>query len=106
MYPGFIVTRFIITRRGCEICREWLRVIERVNLKMPLSKRVHVIDGFEWEEMRLKDNALIKKFEKEGLSHGYPFCYLDGMVVEPANSILLKTFLESYLNKDFYPWEV
>lgn len=92
----------IMVRRNCPNCREWLRAVNKINLKLPLNKQIKVIDCWEQEELGINDTGLMKKFDREGFGEeGYPFVYLDGMIVEPASSIQLEKFLESFLKKEF-----
>lgn len=83
------------------MCREWIRAINKINLRLPLNKQIKVIDCWEQEELGLKDTRLMKKFDKEGLREGYPFVYLGGVIVGPASSIQLVKFLERFLKDEF-----
>lgn len=91
--------RVLLVRRGCPFCRDAIKVISKLNLKMNIDKRILIIDCYEWEEFKLDNNPLLNlfsKMEKEGF--GYPFLYVDGIIIEPSPSpeqlkIVLKTFL-------------
>ena len=96
-----MMSRFLLTRMGCPYCRQFIKVISKLNLRLPIDKRIKIIDCFEFEHFGLKNIPLMNKLEKDGLSEGFPFCYLDGIVVEPSpTSEQLKIFLETYLKED------
>ena len=95
-----IAYRILIYKKGCPHCREALKVIDWINLKLPLNKRFKSFDNFRWEEFGLKEYPLMDKFAKDGFD-GYPFIMVDNKVVEPAQKILLKSYLMGYLAKEF-----
>ena len=91
-------SRFLLTKKGCPFCRDAVKVINKLNLRLPLDKRIRVIDCWEFEEFGFNNIPLMKIFEKEGFD-SYPFLYIDGCILEPAPTteqlnILLKTFLK------------
>jgi len=91
-------SRFLLTRKGCPFCRDAIRVINKLNLKLSLNNRIRIIDCWEWESFGFNNIPLLKIFEKEGFD-SYPFLYIDGLIIEPAPTseqlnILLTTFLK------------
>lgn len=95
-------SRFLLTRRGCSHCLNAKRVVSKLNLRLPIDKRIKIVDCFEWEEFGLRNVPIMEIFEKMGLNQGYPFLYVDGCVVEPAPTPeVLKTFLTKFLQGDF-----
>lgn len=69
---------------------------------MSIEKRIKIVDAWELEELGIKSLPIVEKFEKDGLSEGFPFCYLEGILVENAPTpeqleIALKNFLEDDL---------
>ena len=69
-------------------------------MKLPVHKRIRVIDAWQHEEFGLDNIPLLSKFEEKDFQ-GYPFCYLDGIIVEPAQFEILEAFLQGYLKEDF-----
>ncbi|MHA1329739.1 MAG: hypothetical protein ACTSR2_01555 [Candidatus Hodarchaeales archaeon] len=95
-------TRFLLVRRGCPVCRSFIKVISKINLRLPIEKRIRIIDCYEWEEFGVKNIPLMDKLEQEGLSEGFPFFYIDGIIVEPfPTTEQIKIFLETYLKDEF-----
>ncbi|MBU0959422.1 MAG: hypothetical protein KKB31_05750 [Nanoarchaeota archaeon] len=97
-----IYPRFLLVRKGCPHCRKVMKVVNRINPKLPFDRKIKIIDCFEYEEFGLKNIPLMNVFGSIGLNEGYPFFYLDGIVVEPPPTpeqlnIFLKTFLKKEL---------
>lgn len=95
-------TRLLLTRKGCPYCRQMIKVISKLNLRLPLDKRIRIIGCHEWEEFGLRNIPLMDKLEKDGLSEGYPFLFIGGVVIEPSpTEQQLKILLENFLSRDF-----
>lgn len=96
------MTSYLIIRRGCPFCRQMVKVVNKLNLRLPFEKRIKIVDAWELEELNVDYIQIIKKFEKEGLSkEGFPFFYADGIVIEPApTSEQMKICLENFFEKD------
>jgi len=95
-------SRMLLTRRRCPVCRDFLRVILKINQRLPVEKRIKIIDCYEWEEFGVRGIPLMDKLEKEGLSEGFPFLYISGIIVEPAPTTeILETVLTNLLKEDF-----
>ena len=95
-------SRFLLVRTGCPFCREAIKVISKLNLKLPIEKRIRIIDCYEWESYGLKNIPIMDVFNKMGLKEGYPFFYLDGIITEPfPTSEQLKIFLKTFLKSEF-----
>lgn len=89
-----------MTRRMCPFCRQMTRVINKINLNLPIGKKIQIIDCWEYEENNL-DIKLIEKLNNSGLKEGYPFLYIDGIIVDSApTEEQLRIFLEEFLNED------
>ncbi len=91
-------TRVLFIRRGCPFCREAVKVVEQINMRLPIHKRIIVWDNFLWEEFGINRHPLMDKFAKDGFD-AYPFLFLDGAVWGEAQKLLLKASLEGYLNQ-------
>lgn len=93
-------TRFIIVKSGCPFCREALKAIFWINLRLPLDKRIIVIDNYRWEEFGLREFPITELFDEKEFN-AYPFIYIDGFIIDPAQKILLRATLEGYLKNEF-----
>ena len=95
-------TRMIIVRRKCPFCRDAIKVINKINLNLPLDKRIDVIDAWQWEEFGVDSLPILKKLEKDGLMEGFPLLIIDGVRIEPApTSEQMDILLKTYLKEDF-----
>lgn len=93
-------TRILITRAGCVHCRQFLRIVDRINSRLPIEKRIKVYDNRMWEEFGFRQHLITEKLEQDGFD-GYPFMYCDGIVVGEGSSEILYSFLNSYFKEDF-----
>ena len=97
----FMETRILVTRRRCPYCRDMKKVINKINLKLPIDKRIKVIDAWEYEEFGLKNIPILSKLNKDGLNEGYPFLYISGIIIDPSPTReQLKILLERYLKNE------
>ena len=93
--------RFLLVEKGCPGCLEYLRVVPKINLRLPINKQIKIIDCFEWEQFGLKSHPIMDKFESKDFN-SYPLLYLDGILVTGVLwAEQLKIFLEKYLGRDF-----
>lgn len=77
-----------------------MKVVPFINMKLPLQNRIKIYDNFMWEEFGYKQFPIADKFNKEGFD-GYPFCYIDGLIVEPAQKELLIPFFKGLFRGEF-----
>ncbi len=97
-----VETRILMTRRSCPYCRQMIRVINKINLKLPVDKRIQIIDCWEHEEFGLNNLPIINKLESSGLKEGYPFLFIDGCVIDNATTQeQMEILLNTFLNDDF-----
>lgn len=92
--------RLLIVKRGCKFCKEWIKAVNRVNLKLPFERRIKIIDNYQWEELGLNFYPITNRFSKETFD-SYPFCYLDGISVGQANFSLAKSFLNGFFKEEY-----
>lgn len=93
-------TNFAIVKRGCPACRGALKIIDPINLRLPVGKRIKIYDNYLAEEFGIEVHPICKKVSKDGFT-AYPFIYLSGLVLEPAQKELLVPFLEEFFKEDF-----
>ncbi len=89
-------TRFLLIKLGCPYCRKFLKAVQRVNFGLNAEERIQIFDNWVWEELGVQLYPVMRKFEKNGFS-GYPFCYIDGIIVEPAEPKVLEKYLKGLL---------
>lgn len=96
------MVNYLLTKRGCPHCRNTMKVINKLNWRLPVDKRIIIVDCFAWEEFKIDYPPIMRKFEKDGSLEGYPHLYLSGIQVEPApTNEILKVFLEEFFKNDF-----
>jgi hypothetical protein len=95
------MSRFLLSKRGCPFCNDSVRVINRMNLKLPIDKQIRILDCADWEEFGVMNIPLIKTFSRMGFD-SYPFLYIDGIVFEPSPTPeQLNILLSKMLGEDF-----
>lgn len=95
------MARILIIKSNCPFCRDAVRTIEWINMKLPIQSRIKIYDQIMWEEFGLMQNKIANKFTEEDGFSGYPFLVLDSIVIEPCQKELLKPFLETYFQEEF-----
>ena len=94
-------TRVLLIKKGCNGCREYLRVLPSINLRLPIEKKIKIIDCFEWEEFGMKSHPIMDSFNPNDFTD-YPLLYLNGILITGVLfAEQLKIFLERYLKEDF-----
>ncbi len=94
------MVRVLLIEASCPACLEYLRVLPKINLRLPIEKRIKIIDCFEWEQFGLKLHPIMDKFGED--FEDYPLLYLDKILITGAIwAEQLKIFLEKYLEEDF-----
>ena len=95
--------RFLMVKRGCDKCRPISKIVNsKINPRLPTEKTIKIIDCYEWEEFGVRNIPLMDKLEKIGLHMGYPFLFVDGIIIEPTPlPEQMQMLLERLLNKEF-----
>jgi len=90
-----------MVRRGCESCLEYLKIVPRINLKLPIEKRIRIMDNFKFDEFGVKTHLIQNRLDKKD-KENYPILFLDGIIVIGGMwAEQLKHFLDSYLKEDY-----
>ncbi len=93
--------RFLIIRNNCKACLELVRIVPRINLRLPIDKRIKIINNFEWEKFKLKRNLIQERFTNEEFPD-YPLLYLDGILIQGSLwAEQMQHYLDTFLQKDF-----
>lgn len=77
------------------------RVVCRINQRLDIENRIEIIDAWQYEEFNIQNIPLLNKLDKDGLSEGFPFLIIDGVIIEPSpTEEMLKILLENFLNEE------
>jgi len=92
-----MILRFAIINRGCENCREVMKSVNIINMRVPRGRGIEVYDNYREEEFDIRMFPIIDRIKEE--FEDYPFIYLDGIIIfiKPA----MKELLTAYFNKFF-----
>ncbi len=88
----FLNNRVLFVRSNCPHCKIWLTFIERINMNLPIEKRIRVIDCKKLEDFGIIEHPLIRAYKK--YIEGYPTMFIDGQKIDGANT---REEMEAYL---------
>lgn len=92
---------FLLVRSKCPHCREMMKVIKKINFKLPVEKQINIFDGYIWEKYGIVTNPILLKFrDLLKRKEGYPLCYLEGNIVEPSDPKILYNYLIKFFEED------
>lgn len=91
--------RFLITRRGCPFCEFAKKAVNYINLHLPYDKQIQIVDNYEYEEFGFMAHPFIEKMLDSSFD-GYPYLYIDGGVIEPAQTELLILTIATKVSDD------
>ena len=96
-------TNLLIYRTGCEHCLEYLRILDKVNVQLPLDKKIRPIDSFEFENFNIPIDPVAEKLVQEGFD-AYPFLFLGGVPFQGGSNAeqLLKMLLRFFKDDLLY----
>ncbi len=94
--------RFLFVIRGCKACLEFKRIIPRINLLLPLSLQIRILENWEYETFGVKIHLIQERLTSEDFSD-YPLLYLDGTIYTGGQAAdVINTFLKTYLKDDTF----
>ena len=99
------VSRFLLVKFKCPNCREFVKAIKLINLKLPVDRRIEIIDFFAWEEYGVELEPIMRKFKE--LEEGFPLCFLTkeginiGILLQPASPETLKIYLNKFFEDEY-----
>ena len=93
----------LFVKNDCPFCKEYLNWIDIVNSRLPVEKKIDIIDTTNNAEMEILDNVLIEKFKIAEVPCMFLF---DGIgnytkICGVSSREWIKGFLFSYYNEDF-----
>lgn len=81
----------------CPHCKLVLNPVNKINMNLPINKRINMIDSIYWENFGINVSPIMSKLKFDG----YPTLFLSGTKVNhPLTSKQLKNFLDGYFEKD------
>lgn len=80
-----MITRLVLVKRGCPFCLKAIKAVNQINPKLPDLKSIELKDNYEWEELGFKAHPVMDNLDPKTFD-GYPYIYIDGIVVEPAET--------------------
>lgn len=91
--------RVLFYKDGCRHCR-LLYFIQRMNGKLPVHKRIKMIECSLYDLYKIPTDPLQVLFS--GLFSGYPTTFIDGEKIDGANSTIeSEEYYKSLLEEDF-----
>lgn len=96
----FLNGRFLFIKDGCHLCMKWKEFVERVNMELPIEKKIRIINCTVYETLGIVDNEFIKVFDS--YFENYPTLFLEGNKLPYTNSREeTEAFIRAYLHDDF-----
>ena len=94
-------SRLLFTINDCEHCKLYLRFIQRINAKLPLDKRITVINCSNYHDYDIIDDRRIPIFINY-YGGSYPTLFINGGIIKGANSQAeLEAWIKARLEYDF-----
>src|SRR3990167_4996689 len=99
----FTNQRVLFIIQGCHHCRKIMEFIERINMKLPIDKRIKLVDCTLSQNYGIIDNPLIEVYAKH--FDGFPSLFIGSLKIVGANSrIEIESYLTALLEEEFiYP---
>lgn len=90
--------RILLKKRQCPICINYLGVVQRINARLPIDKRIQVVDTSDYEEHGINLSPIINHLQWSGT----PTLFINGIkVVGATTKEHIRGFLESFLKEEF-----
>ena len=92
--------RVLFVIQGCQHCRVWLEFIERINAKLPIHKRIKIVDCTYYQNYHILTDQLIALYNKH--FDGFPCMFIGNLKISGMNSrIEAEEYLSSLLEEEF-----
>lgn len=92
--------RIAIVKMSCPACLELKKVLPAINMRLPLEKKIRIIDNTSLEVFGIKNDFIQDKLDDENFQ-AYPIVYIDGaMIIGAVESYLLKIHIEQIVSED------
>jgi hypothetical protein len=94
-------SRLLFTIESCPFCNVWKQFIERINMKLPLDKRINLIDCTRYYDFGIVENPLILRFNKY-IGGSFPTLFFDGFKINSTSTRLeVETFMRTLVLNEF-----
>lgn len=85
--------RVLFILNSCSHCREYAKFIETLNMKLPMDKKIKVVNVTNYYDFGIIDDPLIMVFKKY-LEGGFPVLFFDSMRLDGSRNVEeLKRFM-------------
>lgn len=110
--PEYLKARVLFTIIGCPHCREYARFIESFNLKLPLEKKIKVVDCTNYYDFGIMEDPIFKAFKHEiSKTNTFPILFFEGGVLhssgiskEQAENFIKALVKDEFLNDEEHPY--
>lgn len=90
----------VFIKNGCDRCRVLCQFIHRLNIKLPINRRIRIINCSYSQQYGIIDDPLISLFDKSFDS--FPTLFIEGVKVVGVNSREeIETYLYTYFHNYF-----
>lgn len=80
---------YLFVRDGCDYCRIAKKSVNKINLKLPITKQIQIIDCTYFDNYGIINNPIINQFKEK--IEAYPTLFINGVKKEGANSVIQYT---------------
>ncbi|MEK6882586.1 MAG: hypothetical protein AABY22_23395 [Nanoarchaeota archaeon] len=99
-YKMFTNSRVLFVLQRCVHCRVWMEFIERINLKLPIEKRIKIVDCTYYQNYGILTDPLISLYGKH--FDGFPTLFIGSLKIVGMNSrIEAETYLNALLEEEY-----
>jgi hypothetical protein len=96
----FRTYRIMFYVNGCSHCKIVSKFIEQINMKLPMHKRIRLVECTFYQKYGVITDPLIALFSKS--FNGFPSIFLDGIKMEGANTKEESmAYLNAFLEDDY-----
>jgi hypothetical protein len=93
-------TRVLFVIDRCPYCAIWKEFIDRLNVNLPIQKRIKVIDCTFQNQFGMIEHPLIKVFDK--YLDSYPVLFFEGQKITETNSrVEIEAWLKTRMRDEF-----
>ena len=91
-----MVNKMFVKSR-CPHCRHTLMPVTKINMNLPMNKRIDIIDSMYWENFGINVHPIMNKLKFDG----YPTIFAEGFKISHSlSSDQLKSFLDGFFEGD------
>ena len=105
----FLKERCLFMIGFCDMCRIWKQIIHRINTKLPIEKRIKVIDCDKYYDFGIIEHPLIRLYSPY-IKGTYPVLFFEGARLDGANTreeveaILMTLLSDEFIIEEELPY--